>query len=126
MNSQFDFFVLTEFLFGFNNTKLICMPYFSLCSFISVCIFSATPPPYQNQYSPATNIIDYLDPGTMPQQNSTIIVSTTVLETVSSSLFTNHLFILGQTNPNLSNTILPSFPNSPFLIFPAAEKLKPF
>ena len=60
-----------------------------------VCIFSATPPPYQSQYSPTVNIINYSDLGTMPQQNSTIIISTAVLETVSSSQLINHPFIPG-------------------------------
>ena len=81
--------------FQFQQYNSICMPYSSLFSFISVCIFSATPPPYQSRYSPTVNIIDYLDPGTMPQQNSTIIISTTVLETVSSCQLINHPFIPG-------------------------------
>ena len=100
MNSQFNFLVLTKFLFSFNNTNLICMPYFSLssCSFSfhsSSYIFSKHHHHTKNRYSPTTNIIDYLDPGTMPQQNSTVIISTTVLETVSSSQLTNHPFIPG-------------------------------
>ena len=100
MNSQFNFFVLTKFLFSFNNINLICMPYSSLCSCsfsfcFSLYIFSKHHHHTKNWYSPTTNIIDYLDPGTMPQQNSTVILSTTVLETVSSSQLTNHSFTPG-------------------------------
>ena len=95
MNSQFDFFILTEFLFSFNiqNRSACHIPVYVL-SFQFV-YFQQTPPPYQSWYSPTANIIDYLDPGTMLQQNSTVIISTTVLETVSSSQFTNHPFIPG-------------------------------
>ena len=115
MNSQFDFFILTTFLFSstMHNRSACHTPVYVL-SFQFV-YFQQTPPPYQSRYSPTTNIIDYLDPGTMPQQNSTIIISTTVLKTVSSSQFTNHLFIPGEINPNLSNTLFPGFPNSPFV-----------
>ena len=100
MNSQFNFFILTEFLFSFNNTNSICMTYSSLCSCsfsfcFSLYIFSKHHHHTKNRYSTTTNIINYLDPGTMPHKNSTVIISTTVLETVSSSQFTNHPFIPG-------------------------------
>ena len=83
----------------------------------SLYIFSKHHHHTKNQYSPTANIITYLDPGTMLQQNPTIIISKSVLETVSSSQFTNHPFIPGYINPNLSNTLFPGFPNSPFFIF---------
>ena len=75
-----------------------CMPYSSLCyCFIffhsSLYIFSKKKNHHHNSswYSPTTNIINYLDPGTMPQQNSSVLISTTVLETISASLFRLHL-----------------------------------
>ena len=95
MNSQFDFFVLTEFLFQFQQYKLDLHAIFQFMFFhFSLYIFSKHHHHTKNQYSPTANIIDYLDPGTMPQQNSTIIISTTVLETVSSTQLTNHPFLL--------------------------------
>ena len=80
MNSLFDFFALTNF-FSVSICSWLCIPYSSYVLLFHLYI-SATPPPYQNRYSPTANIIDYLDPGTMPQQNSTVIISTTVLKTV--------------------------------------------
>ena len=93
MNSQFDFFVLTEFLFQFQQYKLDLHAIFQFMFFcFSLYIFSKHHHHTKNRYSPTANIIDYLDPGTMPQQNSTVIISTTVLETVSPSQLTNHPF----------------------------------
>ena len=64
MNSQFNFFVLTEFLFSSNNANSICMPYSSLCCclspFIPVHIFSA-------------NTTTIPRTGTHPLQTSSII-----------------------------------------------------
>ena len=81
--------------FQFQQYKTDLHAIFQFMFFRFSLYISATPPPYQSRYSPTTNIINYLDPGTMPQQNSTVIISTTVLETFSSSQFTNHPFIPG-------------------------------
>ena len=110
INSQFNLFILNEFLSvlllsiksaNFHEVhNSICMPYSSLCScffsfHFSLYICSKHHHHTKNRYSPTANIIDYLDPGTMPQQNSTVIISTTVMDTVSSSQLTNHPFIPG-------------------------------
>ena len=47
MNSQFNFFLLIEFLFQFQQHNLICMPYSSFCLSFQFVYFQQTPPPYQ-------------------------------------------------------------------------------
>ena len=96
MNSQFDFFILTKFPLQFQQYQLDLHAIFQFMFFhFSLYIFSKHHHHTKNWYSTTANIINYLDPGTMPQQNSTVIISTTVLETVSSSQLINHPFIPG-------------------------------
>ena len=90
-----QFLHTNQISFQFQQYKTDLHAIFQFMFFHFSLYISATPPPYQSQYSPTANIINYLDPGTMPQQNSTVIISTTVLETVSSSQLINHPFIPG-------------------------------